>query len=168
MTENLTLWCIFCFHILDPIFFHMIQLISILIMFSLISISMVLIWCFMCPKILLHVHGKILRSYPHVTANFIIVDSNRRLPYSCIKNTTVKSVQGCVGECILHVNCTTFNLHKEKGICELLNISKFDSVDLVRWSPGWTHYETDDDAKLVRLHFLFISFKNHSLLSCFD
>ena len=105
-----------------------------------------------CSKIL-YVHSKIIRIDHHFFAPFTLIDSNKRLvwkePY-CVQNLTNKStVQQCVGSCVLNKNCTTFNYHREKKICELLNKSKFDALGILQYQPGWIHYETDDDIRLV-------------------
>ena len=99
----------------------------------------------------LQVQTKIIRAFPHFTANFSIADSNSRLISQCIENTTVHNIQGCVGRCIQNPNCTTFNFHKIKGICELFKTSKFDGVGCLRLQVNWVHYETDNDAKLVSI-----------------
>ena len=95
--------------------------------------------------------SKILRVYPYFTANFVIVDANFRLVANCIKNTTVENAKGCVSICVKSEECTTINYHKTERVCELFNTSKFDDVGILRWEANWVHYETDDDANLVRI-----------------
>ena len=100
-----------------------------------------------------YVSSKIIRVGHHFFASFILIDSNKRLvwkePY-CVQNLTDQgNVQQCVSACVLNKNCTTLNYHHDKKICELLNISKFDSLGILKFQTGWVHYETDDDVRLV-------------------
>ena len=55
-----------------------------------------------------------------------------------------------MAECVALPQCKTFNHQKRDGICELLSISKFDDVGLLRKHTYWTHYEADEDADNVR------------------
>ena len=98
----------------------------------------------------LRIQGKILRVGHHFTAHFVIVDSNSRVTSNCIRNITTNCpLKRCVKECIATKQCKTFNYHKVEGICELLTISKFDSVIILRREKNWVHYETDEDANKV-------------------
>ena len=102
---------------------------------------------------LLRIQGKILRVGHHFIANFVIVDSNSRLTSNCIRNITKNCpLKRCVKECIATIQCKTFNYHKVEGICELLTISKFDVVGVLRKQLHWVHYETDDDALKVKMY----------------
>ena len=62
------------------------------------------------------------------------------------------------------VKCKTFNYQRKEHICELLNISKFDDVGLLKKQKFWVHYETDDDARNVRnvylLNMTFVTFSS--------
>ena len=102
---------------------------------------------------ILYVDNKIIRVDHHSFAPFALIDSNKRLVWResyCVKNLTDKAtVYECVGACVLNKNCTTFNYHKEKKICELLNMSKFDALGILQYQQGWIHYETDDEIRLV-------------------
>ena len=68
---------------------------------------------------------------------------------NCIKNTTVENIQKCISVCAQEEACRTLNYHRVEGVCEVLTASKFDLNVVLRYQPGWTHYETDDDAELV-------------------
>ena len=93
---------------------------------------------------------KILRENGQFTANFALVDSNARVISNCIKNITSQcSLIKCIGECALNPDCKTFNHNKLHGVCELLSISKFDGVGLLKKEIHWTHYETDDNVDKV-------------------
>ena len=49
--------------------------------------------------------------------------------------------------------CKTINHHVKEDICELLNISKFDSLGILERQKYWTHYETDYDSSKVNIYF---------------
>ena len=97
---------------------------------------------------------KILRVREHFTANFIIVDSYSRVTSGCFNNLTEPTSTQCALKCIHEEPCKTFNYHKIENICELLEISKFDGVSILRRQTYWVHYETDDDASEVTNLFL--------------
>lgn len=91
------------------------------------------------------VETKILRVGREFNGFFSLIDANSRIPYNCVRNTTARDLRACVAKCLLEERCLTFNHHEELKICELLNISKFAEVGLLKRDKGWRHYETDDD-----------------------
>ena len=96
------------------------------------------------------IEGKILRVGKEFFANFAIVDSHARVTSNCIRNfTNIYSSKQCAMECVGMDQCKTFNHHVIENICELLNISKFDVLGILRKVRYWTHYETDEDASKV-------------------
>ena len=99
---------------------------------------------------LMPIEGKILRVGKQFYANFAIVDSQARVTSNCIRNfTSMYSSKQCAKECVDMEQCKTFNYHVKQNICELLNISKFDVLGILRKVRHWTHYETDEDASKV-------------------
>ena len=59
------------------------------------------------------------------------------------------SYKKCAKECVAMERCKSFNHHVIENICELLNISKFDVIGILRKVRHWTHYETGEDASKV-------------------
>ena len=105
----------------------------------------------------LPLEGKILRAGRNFHANFAIVDSFSRVTSNCIRNfTSNHDSRKCSMACISMEECKTFNLHEKEGICELLSISKFDVLGVLRRERHWTHYETDDDADEVNIFLICI------------
>lgn len=78
------------------------------------------------------------------------MDTNARIKTDCIRNISkTQTEEECSYYCIKEEDCKSFNRHDEEGICELLDVSKFDNVSLLRRDKGWSHYETNDDEKNV-------------------
>ena len=85
------------------------------------------------------------------------MDSNARITSNCIKNITNQcSLIKCITECASNPDCKTFNHNKLHGICELLSISKFDAIGLLKKQIYWTHYETDEDVQKVGFPYYII------------
>lgn len=103
--------------------------------------------------LVLIINAKILRVGHHFEARFTLVNPNQRITANCVQNLTNTDFSSCVRACVLEKKCVTLNHNELENICELLNISKFDALGLLKYGRHWNHYETDDDVTKVIISY---------------
>lgn len=99
-------------------------------------------------------NGKILRNGEEFAVRFVVIDSDARIVSKYVfRNFTGLSEKQCSYECVKEITCQGINRHRIEGICELVNISKYDSRNVLRKDLNWVHFESDHSARNVSLYY---------------
>ena len=88
-------------------------------------------------------------------ADFVIRESNRRLPGTPISIYEDRSLQECYTHCYHQPECKSVNINAVDGlgVCELMRKSSFDVKDKVTLedSAGWEYHTTNFSSRLVSI-----------------
>ena len=106
-------------------------------------------------RILSIVYATILRLPCMKYADFDVFHMDKALIGHLIRiDNGLNDVQ-CMAKCIEHVKCRSYNIQRDKQVCEL-NAKAFGDVNTqLTVKPGWVYKSTDYNNKLVILYIMF-------------
>ena len=98
------------------------------------------------------VHTTILRLPCLKYADFSVYYKNKALRgHLLYRDFAVDDLQ-CMAKCAQHAKCKSYNINKEKQICELNAKTYGEANTQLSDEEGWLYKSTDYDSKLVSVH----------------